>query len=131
MTLRRKLPLSIWSIGARRGVSFVAFLAIALFLIGPVCTAWQTVHAGEEANAGPAHEHPDTEVCCTSLTDALVLPSGTVAVFTADPGSGELTVPLAQVARSFAPASLAVLQAPPQSPPRSLPYHARTARILA
>jgi hypothetical protein len=123
-------PSGIWRSPPRRGIAVLALLAVALFLLGPVCPALQTAHAhaGQQADAGPAPEHPDA--CCTSLDDAAVLP-GSAATLTADPGFAEFAAPVAQVARIVVPASIAVRYDPPRNPPRSLPYHTRTTRILA
>jgi hypothetical protein len=133
MSQSRNPASQLWRRPRRRGISFLAFLAAALFLLVPVCTALQTAHAhaGDHAYAGPAQDHSGAELCCTSLSGGSMLPPAAAATFTANPPPGDLAAPAAQVARMFIPAAFVGTRDPPRSAPRSLPYHARTARILA
>ena len=132
MSQSRSPASHLWKWPRRRGISFLVFLAAALFLLVPVCTALQTAHAyaGDHAYAGPAQDHSGAELCCTSISGGSMLPPGTAATFTANPSPGHVA-PAAPVARMFFPASFVGTRDPPRSAPRSLPYHARTARILA
>ena len=113
-------------------MSFVALLAVAFFLLGPVCAGLHAANAfaEDQVHAGLMHNDSGAELCCASLSDASMLPAGTAPAFGAGT-AGELAAPVAFAARTFVPTASALTRDPPRSPPRSQPYHARTARILA
>ena len=110
----------------------LALLAVAFFLLGPVCASLHAAHAfaEDQVHAGLTHNHSGAELCCTSLGDASMLPDGAALAFTAEV-PGDLIAPVAFAPRTFVAIAFAMRRDPPRSPPRSLPYHARTARILA
>ncbi len=97
----------------------VALLA-SLFLATPICGAY------EAGAAGHAHE---IGLCCTSLHESGAT-AGAQAL--AAPGRAGAGFPIPAIAASpwFAGAPYRDEVDPPQAPPRSPSYHARSARIL-
>ena len=103
-----------WSL-FRQGFLVLAAFALSVLLVQPVCDA-------HEMSAG------DPAACCALVTDAS--PTGFV---NATPPTAKPSVLVAEVlpAAWRAAARDAAIAAPPYHPPASLPYHARSARILS
>jgi hypothetical protein len=106
----------------QRGFAVLAFLALSFLLVHPVC------NAAQDSDKDPSAHH-ESRPCCVSLADASLIPgAGPVA----PPGKGSAE-PLPQAKASLKSAIAAPWRSAEHRslrPPRSLPYHARTARIL-
>ena len=113
----------------RRLSAALAFLALLLLLVRPVCAAHEPVQAAFGALHASAVDHSEhSEPCCASLDDGSPVPA-VKAVFTGMEPAGDATAPAATARRRLdAPSNLAA--DPPQRPPRSLPYHVRSTRLL-
>ena len=122
---------------ARRGIVVFALLALTLVLARPICDVYQLQgsqpHSGHLAAADRAHgdtsHHEDPEPCCASIDDGTV----TVLAASAIPEPTSLP-PLPAATTSLlnwrATAGSLAAPMPPDRPPDSQPYYARSARIL-
>ena len=123
----------------RHGFAVLAFLALSLVLVRPVCDAAEPAHAAPgSAHAGSAFQdlgsghsgHHESGHWCVSIDEASPIPP---AGMVTPPGKGSaepLPAAKASLRRAIAaPWHVAGHRSLP--PPLSLPYHARTARILA
>ena len=113
----------------RRLSAALAFLALLFLLVRPVCAVHEPVQAASGAvHPSTADHSDDPELCCASLDDGSPVPA-VKAVFAEGKSAGD---PVAQIAAARlwldAPSHVAV--DPPQRPPRSLPYHVRSTRLL-
>lgn len=138
--LRHLLPTTVYLLRtsgfAGRGFLVLALLALFVVLARPICDLSHLQGAASHGDApfvadyfgGEAPSHDDSEPCCTSIDDASLV-GGTLA-FAPDIKSFS-AVPVAQ---SFSTTYLtrpSVRAAfPPDRPPLSRPYYARSARIL-
>lgn len=123
----------------RRAFGVLAFLALSILLARPVCNAMEPANAAPGfAHAGAAFQdlntgHSDHEsgLCCVSVGEASPLPPAAGMAVPSGKGSAEpLPAARASLRRAIAaPWQVAGHRSLP--PPLSLPYHARTARILA
>jgi len=122
----------------RRGFAVLAFLALSILLARPVCNAMEPANAAPGfAHAGAAFQdldtgHSDHEsgLCCVSVDEASPIPPAGVAAASGKGSAGPLPAAKASLRRAIAaPWHVAGHRSLP--PPLSLPYHARTARILA
>jgi hypothetical protein len=107
----------------QRGFAVLAFLALSILLVHPVCDAAQDSDKDHSA-------HHESRPCSVSLAEASLIPgAGPVA----PPGKGSAE-PLPQATASLKSAIAAPWRSAEHRwprPRRSLPYHARSARILA
>ena len=107
----------------------LAFLALLFILVRPVCEAHEPVQpATGEVYASTADHSEDPEPCCASLDDGSPVPA-VKSVPTGAKPAGEAVAPPATARQRLDPPSHVAVN-PPQRPPRSLPYHARSARLL-
>jgi hypothetical protein len=122
----------------RRGFAALAFLALAFLLARPLCNAMEPANAPPGfAHAGAAFQgldtgHSDHEsgLCCVSVDEASPLPPAGMAALSVKGSAEPLPTAKASLRRAIAaPWHVAGHRSLP--PPLSLPYHARTARILA
>jgi hypothetical protein len=122
----------------RRGFAVLAFLALSILLARPVCNAMEPANAAPGfAHAGAAFQdldtgHSDHEsgLCCVSVDEASPLPTAGMAAPSGKGSAEPLPAAKASLRRAIAaPWQVAGHRSLP--PPLSLPYHARTARILA
>ena len=122
---------------ARRGFTVIALLALSLVMARPICDVYRLQVSPSQSGPvavmdhshGEALHHEDSEPCCASIDDGTL----TVLAATATPEATSLPpLPTATTsllnwratARSLAAAN------PPDRPPDSQPYYARSARIL-
>ena len=110
-----------------RGLALVLLLLAATALLAqPVCAASEPL-PGVSQDCGKSHHDPQGEHCCAELEAIVGAPPDPGAtsrlpplfVDTWSPTSRTATLPAASAGRLSA-----------LSPPRLLPYHARSARIL-
>ena len=107
----------------------LAFLALLFILVRPVCDGHEPVQWGMGGvHASTADHSEDPEPCCASLDDGLPVPP-VKTIATGGKPAGETVAPPAFVRVTVDPPSHAAVD-PPQRPPRSLPYHARSTRLL-
>jgi len=120
----------------RRAFVALALVALSLVLAQPICDAYEQPSAASQSaplaavehDAGePAHHSNETGPCCVSVDEAVLVASA-IPVPTAAKSLG--LIPTAPSARWPLVVSRLAAVDPPQPPPRSLPYHARSARIL-
>lgn len=112
-------------------MAVLALVALAAVLLRPLCGALEPIQAAAAAppfSAQPDSHSPD-ESCCEAIGDGSIVASAVPAASPADFGQaailhGGLLPPAPSTRRA---ASLD----PPRRPPRAVPFHARTARILA
>jgi hypothetical protein len=113
--------------GFRRGLAFAfVLLAVSAVLVQPVCAASEPLAAVSQDCDG-SHHDPQGEPCCAELE--------AIAGAVPDSVGGSGLPPLFVATWSRPPLSAALLAAsagrlPALSPLPSLPYHARSARIL-
>ena len=122
---------------AKRGFVVFALLALSLVLARPICDVY--LLQGSPSQSGPVapadhalgetSHHEDSEPCCASVED------GTLAVpATAVTPTGKSPAPLLMAAASLPGWRTAARSPgaaiPPDRPPTSQPYYARSARIL-
>ena len=126
--------------GALRGVAMLALVVFAFVLARPVCEAFGFARVAPSvvvAAADAEHDHGeagrsshDRDSCCDTVRDiALVSPAGA----TGDDKEAAGAVLIASTAAAFTllPRGRPAAIRPAWDRPRPLPYHARTARILA
>jgi hypothetical protein len=118
---------------AMRGIRIpvlLALFAMSALLLVPVCDALEPMPslAGQQAPLASQDPH-DPAGCCDALSagDALV-PAAALVAFAADEAGTVFGPPALR--QELRPSTRAAT-GPPRLPPRSLRYHARTARILA
>lgn len=115
----------------RRLLAVLGLLAVLAILVRPVCSAFEPSHeeSGEKISHVSATEHAShTGPCCASLGEGSPPPPGKT-VMSAAYSEAELLAWLAPPGiRPFRAAGKLEVHVFP--PPRSLPYHARSARIL-
>lgn len=121
---------------ARRGYAALAFLALSLVVVAPVCSAFEDAagigrlpDAVLASSAEPASHSGDPGACCASA-DGACIPVAESAV--SDPAYKS---PAPALPAAFVPPEATVIArrspaVPPPEPPRVLPYHVRSARIL-
>lgn len=121
---------------AKRGFVVLALLALSLVIARPICDAY-AAGAGTAApaqmlasdHAGNAEPHEDESApCCSSLEDGALAASAAAFPAAEKPGSFAFLPPSPLEAWPATARRLAPV--PPDRPPLSLPYHARTARLL-
>lgn len=116
----------------RRLLAVLGLLAVLAILVRPVCSAFEPSHgeSGEEIPHASVTEHPDrTGPCCASLGDGSPPPPGKTVASAANLEAELLAWRAPPGMRPFRAARQLEVHVFP--PPRSLPYHARSARILA
>lgn len=107
----------------------LAFLALLFILVRPVCEAHEPMQSAKGEVYASTVDHPaDPELCCASLDDGSPVPA-VKSVLTGAKPAGETVAPPAMARRRLDPPSHVAVY-PPLRPPRSLPYHARSARLL-
>jgi hypothetical protein len=120
----------------RRGFVALALVALSLVLARPVCDAYEWLSAISQATPIAAIEHaagesvPHSEkssLCCVSVDDGALVASA-IPVPTA-PKASFLISAVQPTLWPLAVAHRAAVD-PPETSRRSLPYHARSARIL-
>jgi hypothetical protein len=120
----------------RRAFVALTLLALSLVLARPICDAYEQPSAASQSaplaavehDAGEsAHHSNESGPCCASVDEA-VLAASAILVPTSAKSLG--LIPMALSARWPLVLSRRAAVDPPQPPPRSLPYHARSARIL-
>ena len=115
--------------GFRRLSVVLAFLALLLVLVRPVCAAHEPVQAASGAVHASSVDHSDDpEPCCAAFDDGSPIPAVKALFAGAEPAGDAIAPTVTARLRLDAPSHVAV--DPPQRPPRSLPYHARSARLL-
>lgn len=124
--------------GAWRGFAMLAFVSLAIVLARPVCEAFGVAQAmpgiaasavAEHAHGDAAHPSQGRDSCC-DVARGIALMSVASA---ASDGQAGGAVPVAPTGTAFLPVPpgyRAAVRVAEQRP-RPLPYHARTARILA
>jgi hypothetical protein len=113
----------------RRISAAVAFLALLVILVRPVCEAHEPLQSGAGAVYAITVDHSDeSQPCCALLDDGSPVPVVKAVLAGANP-SGETVAPPATARQRLDPPRYVALD-PPQRPPRSLSYHARSTRIL-
>jgi hypothetical protein len=123
-------PAQASAMGGFRIPVLLALFAMSALLLAPVCDALEAAPspAGERVAAAP-QDHHDSEACCDALpADGGVIPSVTLASFAQGDAGTALEAPA--LPPRLRPSTHAAT-GPPRLLPRSLRYHARTARILA
>lgn len=114
----------------RYGFAVLALLALSALLVRPVCDALEPLSAAKGAQLerlAAAQDHHDSEPCCDALSaDGTLLAAPALSSVAPEHAGPALAVPVLQKRQAFAHAAVD----PPRLPPRSLRYHARTARIL-
>ena len=121
------------SAGLWRRPEFVILplLVLAILLLRPVCDVLEMTVPGPVSGAATAltadHHSPESVPCCASIEGGSQIQlasgaSGGKSFFVVSEVEATVRVPLAL--------AWYVAVDPAQPPPRSLPYHARTARIL-
>lgn len=112
----------------RLSAAFV-FLALLFLLVRPVCAAHEPVQAASGLTHASSVDHSeDPEPCCAALDDGSPVPA-VKAVFPEGKSAGDAMAATAS-ARLTLDARAHVAVHPPQRPPRSLPYHVRSTRLL-
>jgi hypothetical protein len=120
----------------RRSFVAVALAALSLMLARPICDAYEQPSAAPRSMALAAVEHAAGESvphsnesgpCCTSVDEA-TLTASKIPVPAA--AKAILSIPTGPSARWPSVVSHRAAVDPPGPTPRSLPYHARSARIL-
>jgi hypothetical protein len=122
---------------ARPGFVVFALLALSLVLARPVCDAYHLQggpsQSGPVADAGhalgEALHHEDSAPCCASLEDGALAVPATVAI-PAVKLPASLLAATASLPGWRAATLLLAAEIPPDRPPVSRPYYARSARIL-
>lgn len=111
-------------------MAVLALAALGLVLLRPLCDALEPLQAAATApsSIGQEHHAPD-EPCCASIADGSFAPSST-ATFPVD-GGHDAVPQRAPALLVSGPALRRAVLDPPTRPPRVVPFHARTARILA
>lgn len=117
--------------GHWRGFAVLVLLALSAILLRPVCDALESHPAGSAfglEQAATGHHEPESTPCCASIE------GGSLVASASTPPEGKRSSALALgpalTIRVTIPPTLHADVARPQPPPRGLPYHARTARIL-
>jgi hypothetical protein len=115
----------------RRLLAVLGLLAVLAILIRPLCIALEPLHgeSGEQISHASVSEHQDgSGPCCASLEDGSALPPGMTVRSAGNPEAELLAWRAPPGIRPFRAARQLEIHLFP--PPRSLPYHARSARIL-
>jgi hypothetical protein len=120
----------------RRAFVALALVALSLVLAQPICDAYERPSAASQSaplaavehDAGePARHSNETGPCCASVDEAVPVAS---AIPLPSAAKAALLIPTVPSARWPLVAGRRAAVDPPQPPPRSLSYHARSARIL-
>jgi hypothetical protein len=120
---------AIWRGSLRRWAFALALVAASLIVLGPVCDAFELARASASPEAavlaaGGDHQGP----CCSSVDDTVSVAATKPAA--TDPGAMHVASgprPLFEIAFASPQAGIS----PHATPPRSLDYHVRSARILS
>ena len=136
--MNRRSPNALFRRGfVRRGLAVVALLALSLVIARPICDAYAAGTGTPEPAQVVAHDHDANDhshgdapgPCCSSIDDGAVMGSATVvSVIGAD--STPFMVLAARPWEAGPSAERRSALEPPDRPPLSLPYHARTTRLL-
>lgn len=122
---------------ARHGFALLALLALSLVIARPICDAYsasggtaQPVQV--EASDHSGHDHSrdgEPGPCCSSIDDASLLSSAVTVPAAAQP-SAFVLVAAGSLQPWSAVADRRIALEPPDRPPLSRSYQARTARLL-
>jgi hypothetical protein len=111
-------------------MAVLALVALGVVLLRPLCDALEPIQAAAAAPSSIQQDHDAPgEPCCASIGEGSMAPSSSAIAFLFDGPQEALPalVPLFAPRVALPRASLD----PPRRPPRAVPFHARTARILA
>jgi hypothetical protein len=115
----------------------LALLALSLVIARPICEAYMVGAGSAEPaqlaashHAGSDHSDGGPELCCYSIADGTLVGSTATAPGTAKYGSAFVIVRTDLQLAWSAPLEDRITSVPPDRPPFSPPYHARTARLL-
>lgn len=120
----------------RRVFVALALMALSFVLARPICDAYERPSAASQSAPLAAVEHDveksaphsdESGPCCASVGEAALVASA-IPVPTA--AKAPLLIPTAPSALRPSVVGRRAAADPPQPPPRSLSYHARSARIL-
>ena len=121
---------------ARRLFLALALLALGVVLARPICDASHAkgapfleggLAAAAHYSDGQAAHHDDSDPCCVSVDDASLVVGTTALVSDAKPPA----LPMAQASSAWRSTPRSLDPAiPPDQPPMSRPYHARSSRLL-
>lgn len=111
-------------------MAVLALAALAAVLLRPLCDALEPIQAAAAAPSGIQQDHhsPD-EPCCASAADGSFAPPSSAVALMFDGGYD--AIPDRALRFPSRPSLHLPALDPPRRPPRSLPFHVRTARILA
>jgi hypothetical protein len=120
----------------RRAFVALALLALSIVLARPICDAYEQPSAASQSaplavaqhDAGESAHHSDESGPCCASVDEAALVASAIPVPTTD--QSPLLIPTAPLALRPSVVSRRAALHPPQPPPRTLSFHARSARIL-
>jgi hypothetical protein len=117
-------------LSASRAFFLLALLAVAVLLARPICDAYRS-HPGTAEPAVAVADHTvggESELCCEGLDEVAVISASTGSADFEDDSTAaapfDAVPPWRPVYLAFSP------PLPPDRPPISRPYYARSARIL-
>lgn len=125
--------------GVWRGFAMLALVALAVVLARPVCEAVGFARAlpgaaaavvAEHAHGDAGHPSHDSDACCDTVMSDIMLVSTTGASGDDKP-VGAVLIASTAAAFTLLPRGRPAATHLAGERPRPLPYHARTARILA
>lgn len=127
MSTARRSP-AFLAASRRRAMAVLALVALVAVLLRPLCDALEPIQAAAAPSGVQQSHHSPEEPCCASIADGSFAPSS-AAAFPFDDAYD--VIPRRALPSGSRLALRRAALDPPRRPPRPVPFHARTARILA